>query len=312
MPQIACLGILVADTVGRAIDALPPRGTLALIDQIELHTGGCAANTATALARLGVAAGILGKVGRDGFGDFVAQTLARAGVETTGLVRDESVSTSATMVAVHSDAQRSFLHVAGANAAFGVDDVRWDALAGASILHIAGPQLMPRLEGDGLAAILREAKQRGLTTTLDTVMNPRSSGWDGIAASVPYLDWLIPSHEEATLLTGETDPHEIARVLRGRGVRNIALKLGADGSLALPHGGDFLPAPALPAVAIDTLGAGDAWAAGFLIGLLHGWPLHQTLAVANAAGACCVEALGATAGVRSLGETLARAGYFTT
>jgi sugar/nucleoside kinase (ribokinase family) len=57
---------------------------------------------------------------------------------------------------------------------------------------------------------------------------------------------------------------------------------------------------------VDTLGAGDAWVAGFLAGLLAGWPLEKTARVANAVGACCVEAVGATTGVRSLAETLAR------
>src|SRR5919204_7028427 len=98
MPEITCLGILVADLLGRPIDSLPPRGRLGLVEQMTLHIGGCAANTALDLARLGVDTAILGKVGRDGLGDFVVGCLERSGVNTAGVIRDEAVNTAATMV----------------------------------------------------------------------------------------------------------------------------------------------------------------------------------------------------------------------
>src|SRR5919107_5490549 len=101
MADVACLGILVADIVGTPIDALPRRGTLALIERIELHTGGCAANTAVSLARVGVPTAVLGKVGADGFGDYVAGEMERRGLDTRGLVREPDAATSATIVVVH-------------------------------------------------------------------------------------------------------------------------------------------------------------------------------------------------------------------
>src|SRR5687768_13892470 len=118
MPDIACLGILVADLLGHPIDALPPRGRLGLVDRMNLHIGGCAANTGIDLARLGVAVSILGKVGVDGLGDFVLATLRREGLDTRGVVRDDEVGTSATMVMVSSDGERTFLHHLGGNARY--------------------------------------------------------------------------------------------------------------------------------------------------------------------------------------------------
>src|SRR5689334_13412747 len=108
MPEIACLGILVADLIGRPIDQLPPRGRLGLVDQMTLHIGGCASNTGIDLARLGVETAVLGKVGSDGLGDFVAHTLEAEGIDTRGLVRDRSVNTSATMVLVDAEGERTF------------------------------------------------------------------------------------------------------------------------------------------------------------------------------------------------------------
>ncbi|MBC8102760.1 MAG: sugar kinase [Cytophagales bacterium] len=308
MPEIACLGLLVADTVGATIDRLPTRGTLSLIDRIELHTGGCAANTGAALAVLGVSTAVLGKVGADGFGDFVTESLAKAGVETRGIGRDPQVATAATIVAVHGDAERSFLHVIGANATVTAGDVDWDIAGGAAIFHVAGLQLMPALEGDGIREVLVQAKARGLLTTLDTVMNPRSLGWDGLASALPYLDWALPSFEEARALTGETKALRQARRFQAAGAKNVAVKMGANGCLVAPETGKPFHVAPLAVEAVDSLGAGDAWAAGFLTGLLRGWPLEKTARFANAVGACCVQAYGSTAGIRTFTETLALIG----
>jgi sugar/nucleoside kinase (ribokinase family) len=305
MPDVACLGLLVADTVGTPIDNLPTRGTLALIDRIELHVGGNAANTSAALAKLGIPVATLGKVGRDGFGDFMTGALAKLGVDTRGVVRSSDSPTAATIVTVHSDAERSFLHVAGANATYTEEDVNWEIAGSSKILYVAGLQLMSALEGRGVGMVLREAKRRGLTTVLDTVMNPRSAGWEGLAPALPHLDWAIPSYEEAAALTGESEPLAQVRRLHDAGAVNVAIKMAANGCLIAPALAEAFTVPALPVTAIDALGAGDAWAAGFLTGLLRDWPLEKTARFANAVGACCVQALGATTGVRSLEETLA-------
>jgi sugar/nucleoside kinase (ribokinase family) len=308
MPDIACLGLLVADTVGKTIDALPARGTLELIERIELHTGGNGANTGAALAKLGASVALLGKVGVDGFGEFMTGSLAGRGVDVRGVVRDPNTPTAATIVSVHSDAERSFLHVIGANAVMTAADVNWDHVADAKIFHIAGLQLMPSLEGEGVAEVLAEAQRRGMVTTLDTVMNPSSSGWAGIAPALPHLDWALPSFEEAKALTGEGDALNQARFFQAAGAKNVAVKMGADGCLVVPADAEPFQIAPFPVEAIDALGAGDSWAAGFLMGLLQEWPLAKTARFANAVGACCVQALGATTGIRSLSETLALLG----
>jgi sugar/nucleoside kinase (ribokinase family) len=302
---IICLGLLVADTVGRPIDQLPRRGTLELIDQIELHIGGCAANTGASLGKLGLPVAVLGKVGQDGFGEYLLHALQKVGVDIRGVVQSVDSPTAATIVTVHSDAERSFLHVAGANATFTAKDVRWELTEGATIFHVAGLQLMSAFEGEDVGTVVAEAKQRGLLTTLDTVMNPRSAGWQGIAPALPYLDWALPSLEESAQLTGTMNPEEQVKRFRDAGVRNVAIKLGGAGCYIAPEDAKPFTIPAFPVIAVDALGAGDAWVAGFLTGLHQGWSLNKTARFANQVGACCVQALGATTGIRSLVETLA-------
>ena len=101
----------MADAIARPVDELPPAGALKLVEEISLHGGGCALNTASALVRLGLTASVVGKVGADPFGDFVLQLLDERGVARCGVLQDEKVPTSATVVLVDSAGERTFLHL---------------------------------------------------------------------------------------------------------------------------------------------------------------------------------------------------------
>ncbi len=303
MMRVACLGILVADVVGKPIDALPPRGTLASVERMELHAGGCAANTGIALARLGVPTSVLGKVGQDGFGEFLRLSLQREGVDDLGLVSDPAAASSATMVAVHSDGERTFMHHTGANAAFTLADVAWPIIDQADIVHVAGPFLMPQFIGADAAATLERAKQNGKITTLDTVWDFTGRWMSVLAPALPFVDYLLPSLNEARELTGQSAPDDMARALLDCGVGVVGLKMGEDGAYVRTAQGEAFTVPPLSVPVVDALGAGDAWAAGFLCGLTRGWPLTKTARFANAVGACAVQALGATTGIRSFDQT---------
>jgi sugar/nucleoside kinase (ribokinase family) len=306
--EIACLGVIVVDIVGAPIESLPSQGTLELIDRLEMHIGGNAANTADALAKLGVAVGLIGGVGADAFGSYVLSALASHGVNVSAVLQEKQVGTAASFVVVNGKAERAFLHVPGANATFTPSGVNWEAIASARIFHVAGLQLMRQLEGQPIAEILQEAQKRGMVTVLDTVMNPRSLGWAGLAPALPFLDWFIPSIDEAILLTGEKEKEAIVAKLRSAGATNIVLKDGEHGCFFHPKDSPTFHTPAFPVKAIDTLGAGDSWSAGFCIGLLRGWDLPRTARFANAVGATCVEAFGATTGIVSESETHERFG----
>jgi len=303
MYEVTCLGILVADVVGKPIDTYPERGRLQLVDRMELHSGGCAANTGVSLAKIGIRTAVIGKVGNDGFGDFLVQVLQQHGIDTRGVRRDEQEATSATMVMVHSDGERSFLHYIGANAALRLEDVDIDTIRQSQVLHVAGALVMPGIDGEPTAQLLRRAKEMGVITSFDTVWNT-SSGWmNTVKPCLPYVDYMIPSIEEAKMLTGKEDPEDIAQVFLAHGVKVVGLKMGERGCY-IRSSEVKLAIPRYQVQAVDALGAGDAFAAGFLTGVVKGWDLEQTGRFANAVGALCVTALGATTGVRSLQETL--------
>ncbi|HXG24757.1 MAG TPA: PfkB family carbohydrate kinase, partial [Chthonomonadales bacterium] len=181
-------------------------------------------------------------------------------------------------------------------------DVKWDVIAGARILHVAGALVMPALDGEPMAEVLREGKRRSMITSLDTVWDATGKWMKTLAPCLPYTDYFMPSLAEAQEITGQREPRDVAQALRDTGVGTVALKLGPEGCYVQTADTE-LRMPAFSVKAVDGTGSGDAFDAGFLCGVLHGWDLERTARFANAVGALCVTAIGATAGVRSMEET---------
>ena len=301
--DVCCLGILVADAFGSPIDDIPPKGRLKLFDHMELHIGGCAANTAIAMAKLGLSTAAMGKVGDDVFGTFIVDTLKGAGVDPSGVVVDEEVSTSFTFVVVGSDGQRRFLHTMGANATLCEDDVHMGLVKQAKILHVAGTMVMPTFDGEQTAHVLEKAKAAGVTTCMDTVFNDRLDDYlPVIGPCLPHLDMFLPSIEEAERVAGTSEPKAIVRRLHERGCGIVVVKLGEKGSYVFGEGEEAY-VPSYRVKVVDTSGAGDCWVAGFLAGQLRGGSLVESARFGNAVAAHCVQAVGCTAGVRDLEAT---------
>ena len=305
MTDVVCLGILVADVLVHPVDGAP-RGRLALVEDVVLRGGGCALNTSTVLARLGLSAAAAGKVGADPFGDFLLGLLDERGIDRTRVLRDPEVPTSATVVLVGSDGERTFLHASGANGALRADELDLESLYAARALHAAGALVLPALDGEPLAELLAGARERGLLTSLDPVWDA-TGGWERVLPSLPYLDVATPSLEEGRAISGERAPADVARWLRARGVRTVALTMGADGCYVAGDGFEGR-LEAVPVLAVDGTGAGDAFAAALLYGLLEGWPLERAARLANSAGALATTAYGASEGVGDLEQTLALGG----
>ena len=304
MFEVACIGNLVADVIAKPVEALPEKGRLGLVDEMSLHSGGCAMNTGNALGKLGIATAAFGKVGDDGFGDFLLKRLQSFGVNTDGVVKDATVNTSATMVMLAPDGERTFVHYIGANAKYGYDDVRFDLLSATKILHLAGFYLMSKLDGEPSAAVLRVAKHMGLTTSLDTCWDSLGRWLPLVEGCFPYVDYFLPSIEEARMITGLQSPRDVAQFLLDRGVGVVGLKMGELGCYVKTADCEF-SVPPFAVKPVDATGAGDSFVAGFLAGLVKGIDLESTARLANAVGACCVTGMGASSGILSWSETMA-------
>ncbi len=301
--QVLCLGILVADLVARIVRKFPDKGKLVRVENMELHVGGCAANTGITLKKQGISTGIMGKVGDDGLGNFLIESLKKEGLDVRGIKKTSQVNTSSTMVMVDPDGERRFIHCVGANGDFSLSDVDWSIIKETQILHVAGSLLMPSLDGKPTAELLKEAKDMGKTTSLDTAWDATGQWLKLLEEALPYIDIFIPSVEEARMLSGKEKVEDIAHFFLNRGVKMVVLKMGKEGCY-VNDGKKSFSSPTYPAEVIDTTGAGDAFVGGFLTGMVKGWDLEFTAKFANAVGTFCVQAVGATQGIKSLEETL--------
>lgn len=299
--EAVCLGIVVADAVARPVRGTAGKGQLELVDEILLCSGGSAASTGYALARFGVSTAVMGRVGQDGFGDFLVGEAARHGAQSL-LIRDPQAHTSASQVLVDPEGERTFIHAIGANARLSPSDVGLEDLPrrGARLLHLAGFFALPGLDnpdGEPAAGLFARASELGLITSLDNVWDATGQ-WARIHKVLPHTDIFCPSIHDARHISGEQEPQRVAQKLFDLGVRQIvALKLGPEGSLVINRQGQAHRLGILAVPSIDGTGAGDAFIAGFLAGWLRGMSLLECGKLGNAAGAMCVRAMGAMRGI---------------
>jgi sugar/nucleoside kinase (ribokinase family) len=305
MSDIVCVGILVADVLGKPVDSLPEKGKLGLVEKMSLQIGGCAANVVIDLSRLGLKSTVIGKIGDDNFGKFLLETLNTEKVDVTGLKIDKTVSTSASMVMISGDGERSILHSFGANAKFGFDDIDLEIVKKSKILLIAGTFLMPDFDGEGTEKLLKFARENNVLCCMDTAWDSKGHWLTKIERSLKYLDWFMPSYDEAREMSGKTDPGVISSFFQSKGVKNVIIKLGNEGCYIKPENGNGYLVPAFNKVkVIDTSGAGDSFCAGFITGLSQDWDIPECAKFANAVGAHCIMKIGTTAGIKSIEETL--------
>lgn len=296
-PSILCAGILVADIFVPPLPTLPAAGELRATEDFVVDTGGCAANTATCLARLGVPTAVAGKVGTDLFGDFIARDLQAKGVETSGIQRTGAFGTSKTVILPVIGEDRRFIHTFGANADFRVSDIDRTLLSQVRLLCVGGYLIMPGFAQAELADLFRAARARGVKTVLDVVVpaGDSSRSVKDLAEVLPYTDYFLPNDEEAHVLTGEAEPLVQAEAFRALGCGTVVITRGGHGTL-VRTADTVQEAPVYPVTMVDGSGAGDAFAAGFLLGLLEGWDLPETLRFASAEGASVCTRLGCTTG----------------
>jgi sugar/nucleoside kinase (ribokinase family) len=302
-PSVVCAGILVADLFVPPLDRLPKGGDLVVTEDFLIQPGGCAANTAISLRKLGVSVSVIGKVGMDLFGDAVERDLQNNGVRTGALCRSSTQGTSKTVILPVIGEDRRYIHTIGANADFTVEDISVPLVMQAQVFALGGYCVLPRFDPQRIATLLNTMRDNGVHTILDVVV-PASTDHptlDDLRPILPYIDVFMPNIEEATILTGETDPGKQAELFLRAGCNIAIITRGEDGAL-LMSAHETLKVPAFPVEVVDVSGAGDAFVAGFIVGLLEQWSLADSLRFASVIGASACTHLGCTGGVFTRAE----------
>jgi sugar/nucleoside kinase (ribokinase family) len=301
--DVSVIGLYILDVLGRPVTRIPDRGNVDFIEEIRLTVAGTAGGTVVDTARLGLRSLAVGAVGDDEKADWVFLTLQKHGIDTSAMQRLAGVPTSATILNVRPNGDRPALHVRGASDHFDVPPSMYDLVFDAPIIHLGGTGLLRKLDGPASVTLLREAKARGRTVTFDLIA--ASAATIGIVEPLlPFIDYFMPSIEEAKDMSGQKTPEDCARFYLDRGAACCVFTLGADGAYYAHRDGTRLISPAYDIAVVDTTGCGDAFDAGFIAALHHKLDTETALRFAQVAAGLVATGLGSDAGIVSYGHAL--------
>ena len=271
-----------------------------LVDQLEVGVGGDATNQSIVMSRLGLKTKLVSRLGVDDFGVFVESIIKKSGADTSDILYTEQYPTSRTLVIVEPGGQRYFVHARRAKREFILNA---KAVAGAKVVSIASMLIDPFTTPGSLSDIVACAKENGSIICADTVYNEQASPFAEFAPILSSVDYFFPNDYEAGLITGETDIERMADVFLDYGAKNIIIKTGKNGCF-FKNKDEMFTTPAYIAPVIDTTGAGDNFASGFITALLEGADHKYCCKFGNAVAGVAIGAIGANTGVRGRRQVL--------
>ena len=282
--DVIVLGVAVMDIVVSPVDRSIFDRDNGPVEQLLITPGGDAVNQAIRLSHLGKSTAIACRIGRDTLGDILLKELKAQGVDTSQAAVSTESDTTAAIALVSADGSRNLLYKRGNNFNFCLNDIDMGAVTNARALSVGSFFGMPKLEDDGLLCILQSAKEKDVITFADMGSDKKGLKLRGVAPFLPYVDYFLPSETESMHLTDGLTETAAARVFREAGAGNVIIKLGSRGvyaDCAVFQG--YIDA--FDITPVDTTGAGDAFCAGFIHGILSGWELQRTINFASACGA---------------------------
>lgn len=290
LPPVLVIGELNVDIVLSGLASPPVLGGEVLAQEMRMVLGSASAIFASGVARLGHPVGFVGKTGDDDFGRFCRDALLKAGISTDGLLLS-SRPTGATIVLSTQDDRALVTHL-GAIADLGYDDLPPDLFRGFRHLHLTSYFLQERLRPE-FPRLICEAKAAGLTVSFDPNSDPTQTWlpeiWDVLSAA----DVVFVNESEARALTGMATTADALSMLAERTACAV-VKQGSGGATAV-CGTERIHVDTFRVNVVDTTGAGDSFAAGFMHGLLSKRALRECLLLANATGALSATGVGGTA-----------------
>ena len=299
--NVVCIGLTVADILVRPVAFEFQKRDTSFVDEINYAVGGDAFNEAYTLTRLGVPVKLISSVGSDIWGDLIIKTGYEAGIDMKYVVRQSKYPTTISIVLIRQDGERNFI-VAKESSALHFENKSLDkpSIEKAKILSLASLYTSDEMDLAFLEAA-KAAKKAGAIITADTTSNMEALTLESRAELLSLIDFIFPNYEEASSITRETSLDGIAKAFLKYGVKNVVIKTGKNGCY-IQNSDEKFDVPAYKnARLLDTTGAGDNFAAGFIYGLFMGLPIRKCAAYANASAAVSIQFLGA-GGVKSLKE----------
>jgi sugar/nucleoside kinase (ribokinase family) len=277
-------GRIYCDLIFTGLPSLPRLGEELFAKDLRVHIGG-PANTAIALRRLDLQPRLIADLGTDFFSEYISAMLAREDLDQS-LIQRRDFPAVAVTVALPLDGERAFISYVEPEQLPQYEPALLDGTS-AQTLHICGMAVGLRQR-----AFVRAAKEAGLTLLLDCASEQLDLKDPDTRDLVASVDYLMPNIAEALSMARSRNIYRATKLL-GELAPTVVVKMGADGALAYTQG-HWVDAPALDVSPVDTTGAGDCFAAGFILGLLGGHSLQTCLQYGNVAGGLSTLGCGAS------------------
>jgi sugar/nucleoside kinase (ribokinase family) len=290
--RIVVVGELNVDLIASGLETAPTLGSEILARDFQITLGSASAIFASGIARLGHLVTFVSKVGADSFGSYCREKLKKAGI-SVDYVQVTRGSTTGVTIALSTKQDRALVTCLGAIAELKLADVPLSKLNGHGHLHMTSLFLQHALR-PSFPTIFRKAREKGLTTSFDPNSDPSQSWRPDVWDVISQTDILFVNETEALQLSGERDLQKALTSL-GKKAPCVAIKLGLDGAIGIQNG-SIAMVPGFSIQAVDTTGAGDSFAAGFVHAYLGGADLRGCLEAGNACGAMSTLQVGGTTG----------------
>lgn len=294
--DVVCVGQTCVDVLIKGVDlSVPFERETKRAQATSMCVGGDATNQSIVLSRLGVRSRLMSAVGDDDAGTFSRDIIARAGVDVSSVESVPGVDTFISIVIIAPDGQRNFIGVdTSSYFSFDPDPESLDG----KIVSLASLMIPPFTDVERVTRLVRRAKERGSIVCADVLPVVDRFNFADYAPAMPYIDFIFPNDDESMLLTGRSDIIGAADAMLDMGAKNVVVKTGKRGCL-LKNRETEMAVPTFDSPALDTTGAGDNFAAGFMTALLEGRSPGECCLVANAVASVAVLSIGANTGVKS-------------
>lgn len=293
-PEIVVIGAAVIDTLVRPAEPDVFETGSFSAENISMSPGADALNEATILAKLGKKVRLETVIGDDEAGRYLLEHCERCGIDVPeDAVREEYV-TGINVVLVRADGARSFLTNAnGTLRKLLLSDIHIPFPDSAKIISFASIFVFPHIGPEELRILFSQAKSQGKIVCADMTKRKNGETTAELRPALPYVDYLLPNDEEALLLTGRKTVEDAAAELERAGAAHVVIKAGSRGCY-VKDGTHNIWLPAEKGVeCLDTTGAGDSFAAGFIYALSEGRDILACAEYANNCGAKAIQVIGA-------------------
>lgn len=306
--DITVIGAAIIDILVGPVNASVFQTGSQAMERTNMSFGGDALNEAIALSRMGKRVQLISKVGNDEAGARVLDYMEGNGLDKDDVVVEENLTTGMNIVLLDEKGERYFLtNPTSSLRKLAKEDVLPKLDTAADIVCLASIFVSPLLDLAAMEHLFKEIKLKsGRILVADMTKAKNGETLNDLKCILPYIDYILPNQDEIALLTGETDPEVNARLLVEAGASCAVIKCGSKGCV-IGTKEEVLHIGAYPVEqVVDTTGAGDCFAAGFLYALSNGYSLAECGKFACATASCAVEVVGATEGIYSVEKPMER------